>query len=156
MATKVNLVERPSWTPETQKESQPEDQERDTAGRFSASNVRKSVKHQFVYWLALPESLRQPKTQRDFSRQSGVSELTLWRWKNERVVVAEVEKLVNQYARSHFADVIYALVTAAEAGDIAAVKLYLQFVLGWREGEASDTCLERLWLETRSRVRPEP
>jgi hypothetical protein len=136
MATKVNLVERPSWTPETQKESQPEDQERDTAGRFSASNVRKSVKHQFVYWLALPESLRQPKT--------------------ERVVVAEVEKLVNQYARSHFADVIYALVTAAEAGDIAAVKLYLQFVLGWREGEASDTCLERLWLETRSRVRPEP
>jgi len=89
------------------------------------------VKERFVEWLALPEELRLPKTQRDFATEHGMDESTLWRCKNDSAVMERVEKLVNQYARSHFANVVYAMVAAAIGGSIEAARLYLQYIMGW-------------------------
>jgi hypothetical protein len=76
------------------------------------------VKDLFIEWLATPEELRVPKNQRDFSRERGVDESTLWRWKGDSAVLTSVEKLVNRHARSHFADVVYALTEAAKSGTL--------------------------------------
>jgi hypothetical protein len=89
------------------------------------------VKDEFVEWLATPEELRLPKNQREFCREHGINEATAWRWKSDSAVLARVEKLVNHYMRTHYADVAYALVRAAIAGNVEAIRLYLQFVIGW-------------------------
>ena len=148
MATKLNLALRKEYEVMTGQ------------GHRLRTNARKararllSVKDLFIEWLATPDELRAPKNQRDFCREHGINEATAWRWKGDSAVLAEVEKLVNRYARSHFADVVYALVESAKSGNIQACRLYLQFIMGWREGESADTCLKRLAREESDRVRP--
>ena len=125
MATRVNLAARNDSEVSSGQRHRPRIDARKTRPNLS------SVKDKFVEWLATPESLRVPKTQRDFSREHGVNEVTLWRWKGDSAVLARVEKLVNQYMRNHYADVAYALVRAAIGRNAEAIRLYLQYVIGW-------------------------
>jgi hypothetical protein len=96
----------------------------------------KSAKRDFIRWLATPEQLRIPTTARGFAELRGISESTLSVWKGRPEVEAEVRRLVCSDSSLEIADILAALKRAARAGNVAAIKLYLEFVLGWGDGTA--------------------
>lgn len=104
--------------PDTEQSAVPED--------VRNSPGKSKVKRAFIEWLTIPESLREPKTARQFAADNKVSERTLHRWKAQGDVQNRVQGLVNLHARSRYADVANAIVECAIAGDVSAQKLYLQ------------------------------
>ncbi|MGH9735974.1 MAG: phBC6A51 family helix-turn-helix protein [Candidatus Acidiferrales bacterium] len=100
--------------------------QQDTAGNVRNSPVKSRVKTAFIEWLALPEALRVPSTARQFAAENAVSERTLFRWRRQSQVSAEVQELASLHARSRFGEVAHAIVERAIAGDVSAQKLYLQ------------------------------
>jgi putative insertion element HTH domain-containing protein len=108
-----------------------------------AKEVKKSgskfkiTKLEFTRWLAVPEFLRFPATAREFAAQHGVAESTLSVWKGKSELVNEVKRLVIRDASLELADMCHALKRAARDGNVAAIRLYLEFVLGWVDGPTS-------------------
>lgn len=96
------------------------------AGNVRSTAVKAKIKAAFIEWLTLPESLRVPPTARQFAAENGISERTLFRWRRQPEVSANIQELASVHARSRFGEVANAIVERAIAGDVAAQKLYLQ------------------------------
>jgi hypothetical protein len=86
------------------------------------------LREKFADWLSTPDALRDPPEQREFARQNGISAVTLWRWRQDDRFMA----LVRGKIRARFADrlpnVVEAMVTKAEQGDVKAAELVLRHV----------------------------
>lgn len=90
--------------------------------------------NRFVAWIALPNSLRIPKTQKDFAKQIGVGEDTLSEWKQRGGFFKAVEKKRQKWGLEKTPEVLYALYTRIlKNGEAQEVKLWLQFFDGWSE-----------------------
>ena len=101
-------------------------------GSFNPDS-REDVRSLFVEWLALPEELRDPRTQKEFGKRYGISQQTLSSWKTNKKVHARVLEMVGANILCDFADYMSYLKKMAAKGDIAAIKVYLGFVHGWSE-----------------------
>ena len=97
-------------------------------------NSKPGVKNSFIEWCALPDPLRDPKTQRDFAKQHGVSEVTLSHWREDDDFWQEVERRIRKWGKDKVPNVIASLyrgvIRDKKAGE---VKLYLEWITNWRE-----------------------
>ncbi len=103
-----------------------------------------SVKELFCEWLASPEATREPRTLTDFGMAYGVHRATLHEWKQSDHVQDRVRFYIDRYLHLNYGEVAHAIVEACKAGSVPAMKLYLQYVLGWREGESAEQCSLRV------------
>jgi hypothetical protein len=99
------------------------------ASRLTES--RKKVKALFAEWLAMPEPLRDPKTQKEFAERNAISRISLWNWKKAKDFQDRVISLSRTSALFDYADYMGFLKKQAEAGSVAAIELYLNHVHGW-------------------------
>ena len=117
--------------------SEPTDNQQDMPKPAEAQNVRNAVdaresapkaraKSAFIAWLALPASMREPKTAREFAAANRVSERTLYRWRVSEEIQKAVRQLANKHARARYADVVGAIIDSAVDGDTTAQKFYFQ------------------------------
>lgn len=74
------------------------------------------VQRQFMLFLALPKSHRQPKTQRAFAEKIGVDEATLWRWKRLPNFADEVATLARELVKDDVPDVLGTIRQKAKEG----------------------------------------
>lgn len=87
----------------------------------------------FIYWIMLPKKLREPKTHGAFAKKIGVSQDTLTDWKRLPKFWREVQQEQQGHFRERAAEVLHGLTERAIGGNPSAIKLYLQYVLGWSE-----------------------
>lgn len=77
----------------------------------------------FMAWLAMPETQRQPRQQRDLAVELGFSEQTLSNWKHTPGFGDEVFRLTREFVKSSdLARIMYAQVRKAVKGDTAAAR----------------------------------
>lgn len=81
---------------------------------------------EFIKWLALPKSQRQPKTQKEFAKKINVDEGTLSDWKRLPGFMSDVTANAREQLRDALSDVYGALVKRALDGDVQAIKLALE------------------------------
>jgi len=105
------------------------------SGQFPPGGKKDAERLQFIEWLALPSSGRNPRTQRELARQLGVDAATLSDWKLSPGLWEQVRKRVDEGVKEHHADVISATVKAAKRGNVQAQKLYLEYIQNWSEGK---------------------
>jgi hypothetical protein len=85
----------------------------------------------FIEWIALPRTLRKPKTQKEFAKSIGVNQDTLSDWKKLPNFWKEVNLYHRLYFRSQTADVLNGLLQTAKTGRAAEVKLFLEYFEGY-------------------------
>jgi hypothetical protein len=85
----------------------------------------------FVLWLAIPKSLREPRTHRLFAEKIGVNIDTLTDWKKRRGFWDEVYTSHTQYIRRFTSDISYGLVQQAKTGSEREVRLYMELFEGF-------------------------
>lgn len=103
------------------------------SGQFPKGAKKDAERLQFIEWLSLPSVARRPKTQRELATQLGVEAATLSDWKRLPDFWDQVKKRVDERVREYHPDVLAAIVAAAKKGNVAAQKLYLEYVQGWSE-----------------------
>lgn len=86
----------------------------------------------FLDFLAIPRSLRK-NDQKDFAREIQVTPQTLSEWKKLPGFTDELTRRIRENAKNDAADVIQALGKRAKSGDPTAIKLWMQYVMGWTE-----------------------
>lgn len=86
-----------------------------------------------IYWLATPERLREPQTQREFSAKLGVREETFSRWKNDSGLMAEVNSVARAELGKDLPEVYGTLRKMAIKGSFQHMKLYLELLEEYSE-----------------------
>ncbi len=81
---------------------------------------------QLIGWLAVPEDLRDPPTQRELAKRLKVNEVTLSRWKQEPGLTREAATLAREMLADDLPDIYGALVRLAKAGSFQHIKLALE------------------------------
>lgn len=93
-----------------------------------------NTREKFVVWCALPEPLRDPKTQGEFASQHGVHENTLSKWRRDPKFWEEVREGVKTWNKDRLPNVMAALYkTILTKGSGVEAKLWLQWVDNWKE-----------------------
>lgn len=88
----------------------------------------------FCEWASLPSPVREPRTQKEFSKKWGVGEDTLSKWKHKQLFWEKVAERRIEWARGKTSDVILGLFrNASISGNAAEVKLWMQLVEDWSE-----------------------
>lgn len=88
----------------------------------------------FCEWAALPSPLKEPKTQKEFSKLWGVGEDTLSGWKHKQLFWEKIAEKRIAWAKGKTSDVIDGLFkSASRGGNAAEVKLWMQLVEDWSE-----------------------
>lgn len=111
----------------------------------SNSKELKNLRHvdeyaEFISWVALPYSSRDPKTQVEFSKKFGVGQDTLSEWKQRKGFVESVKKKRCEWGRDRTPEVIQALFKRiVKTGAAAEVKLWFQIIEEWSEKITTDT-----------------
>jgi hypothetical protein len=101
--------------------------------------VRKEAEYQeFVRFTAIPRVFRNKEfgynSDSDFAKKYKVNPSTLSTWKNDKNFLDEIKNLSKIWGRNRLPDVMYALCDKAiKDGGAAEVKLFLQYVDGWKE-----------------------
>lgn len=90
---------------------------------------------QFIVWIATPEPLREPKTQRELAAKLGVGEDTLSEWKQRAGFWDEVKKEWNKWGKEKTNNVIARFYQRILSNDVSTAdfKLWFQFFLDWSE-----------------------
>jgi len=93
-------------------------------------------KREFVEWLAIPSSIREPKTQKEFADMIKVNVATLSRWKDEPEIMEGVKEGMKKYFYYKSTEVLQGLyrkcTTDADAG---SVRLFLEYIMGYVKTE---------------------
>ena len=112
-------------------------------------SLLKGLKHplefsQFISWLALPESLRNPQNQKDLAEKFGVGEDTLSDWKKRNGFWNEVKTQHKDFGKARTADVLEGLYHKAKKGTAPEVRLWLQYFEGFSERAELDTEIKQV------------
>ena len=95
----------------------------------AVSKAAKSIERlRFVCWLALPHWARVPASQIQLARDLRVHETTLSRWKSEGAL-DEAMAMAEATLRERHGEIMQALGDKASAGDVAAIRTYLEYIL---------------------------
>lgn len=95
----------------------------------------------FIAWIALPNKLRQPKTQRELARKFGIGEDTLSDWKRRDGFWEEVETKRKSWGKERTPNVLMGLYKkASETGDPRAVRLWFEVVEDKRFNDKTIVC----------------
>ena len=82
--------------------------------------------YEFVRWSALPEQIREPKTQVALQEQLHISHQTIARWKQDPNFDEDVRRVLKEWGKGKTPTVIGGLYKrAVSKGDPEAVKLWL-------------------------------
>lgn len=97
-------------------------------GRPKAGSTE-DLKIQFGIWLGLPPDARQAdeKTQEEFAKKIGVTLKTLIQWKSDPGVQETARNSMRILGGNRKMKIIDKLMSMAEMGDVAAIKLYLEW-----------------------------
>ena len=106
---------------------------------------------EFVRWTALPEPLREPKTQKKLADVYGVGADVISDWKKRNGFWNEVRAHLKDFGKERTPDVLYGLFRKAREGNAAEVKLWLQYFETFSEKSPVDTEIRQFIL-----VRGEP
>lgn len=83
----------------------------------------------FIEWIALPNKLRKPKTQRELAHKFGIGEDTLSDWKHREGFWEEVERKRQNWGKERTPNVLLELYKkASETGYPRAVRLWFEVV----------------------------
>ena len=93
------------------------------------------IKVEFAAWLATPKEFRKPATARGFAKKHGVHHVTLSGWKTSDDVVEEARKRIVAQAALKLPDVLHTLAKMAEAGNMEAIRIFIEDVIGWGPAE---------------------
>lgn len=101
--------------------------------------------YEFVRWIALPEPVRRPPTQKLLAEDLGVRPETLSDWKNDPNFYEDVRHEIERWAKEKTPNVVAGLYRkAVRDGDAAAVKLWYQIFEGFSEKtKVENTNVER-------------
>lgn len=80
----------------------------------------------YLDWVAMPKSMRNPKTVDLFAKSIGVDRTSLWRWSKLPGFAEEVARSGRDYLKSELSEIFGALVKRALDGDVQAIKLALE------------------------------
>ena len=90
--------------------------------------------NEFAKWMAVPEPLRELKTQGEFSERFKVSEQTLSAWKGRDEFWKLVEIEWRHFGRTKTSNVIAKFYNMTmKEGKTSDIKLWLQYFLDWSE-----------------------
>ena len=96
--------------------------------------VKPLIFNEFAMWMALPEPMREIKTQGEFAKKFGVHQDTLSDWKKKPEFWKIVEQEWNHFGRTKTANVIAKFYkTTMTEGKTSDIKLWLQYFLDWSE-----------------------
>lgn len=79
-----------------------------------------------IRWLALPSEMRKPRTHAEFASSIGVTERTIFNWKDLAGLKEAAGKLASEQVVSDLADIYSALVKDAKKGNLGHIKLCLE------------------------------
>ena len=85
----------------------------------------------YLEWLVQPASVRIPKTKVEYAEFANVSRQTLYNWENLPGFNDERIRRIQAIFKQHLPDVLEALKKRCLEGEIAAIRLWLE----WVEGE---------------------
>ncbi len=89
---------------------------------------------QFVMWMSLPDQMKKPATQGEFSKQYHISEVTLSTWKYRDGFWEEVKRIRKSWGQELIPNVILGLYKNAKfEGKASEVKLFLQLFDDFKE-----------------------
>jgi uncharacterized protein YjcR len=100
-------------------------------GQGQRGGKKDSERLKFIDWLSLPSWSRDPQTQEELAQGLGVAPATLSDWKRQTGFWDEVREKVDECVKEHHADVLGSVLRSARDGEVAAQKLYLEYVQGW-------------------------
>ena len=80
----------------------------------------------YLDWVALPKSIRQPKTLTQYARQNSVDRTTLWRWTKVSGFQEAAAAAARDGLKSELPEIFEALAKKAKDGDVPAIKLALE------------------------------
>lgn len=101
------------------------------------SKKKEAERQLFIDWVATPSTLKDIKTQKEFSEEFAIDESTLSRWKDDDDFWDEVRVRIKKWAKAKTPNVVNAIYRGAtdvgESGQSANAKLWLQWVDDWSE-----------------------
>ena len=80
----------------------------------------------YAAWLALPKSVREPRTQKELADALGVNPATLTRWKRDVEVHDMVFNIVRSNMLAYLSDLMHTVMEKGIAGDYRFAKLALE------------------------------
>ena len=80
----------------------------------------------FIQWLATPSELRERKTHAEIAEQIGVTERTLYRWKDLPGLTRAASRLSREMLSDELPEIFGALLKRAKAGSFPHIKLALE------------------------------
>ena len=84
----------------------------------------------FLDWLALPHSLRVPKTKQEYADLLKISRMALWKWEQIDGFDEERKQRIKRWQKESTPEIIDKLKDKALTGDVSAVKIWLEWVEG--------------------------
>lgn len=84
----------------------------------------------YLDWLALPRSLRTPKTKQEYAELIKISRMGLWKWEQLPGFDDERRQRIKCWQRESTPEIIDKLKDKALTGDVSAVKTWLEWVEG--------------------------
>lgn len=122
--------------------------------RQSPGNKKEAEYLQFIKWVALPEPLREPRTQKELAVVLRVDESSLSDWKKRDGFWDEVKKELRTWSKEKTPNVIMGLYRkAVRDGTAQEAKLWLQYIEDWIETQGMRTELSLKVKEARDVIR---
>jgi len=89
--------------------------------------IKKQEFQEFIEWISLPASIREPKTQKELASKLGIDNATLSDWKKVEGFWEEVKKRRKNWVQEKISNILLGVYGKALKGDVNAAKLLLEY-----------------------------
>ena len=84
----------------------------------------------YLDWLALPHSLRVPKTKQEYADLLKLTRMALWKWEQHPGFDEERKNRIKRWQRESTPEIIEKLKDKAMTGDVQAIRTWIEWVEG--------------------------
>jgi len=84
----------------------------------------------YLDWLALPHSLRIPKTKQEYADLLKLSRMALWKWEQTSGFDEERRQRIKRWQKESTPEIIDKLKEKAMTGDVSAIRVWIEWVEG--------------------------